>query len=410
MKTSSRIFVSLVLLGAMLWTPALAADREVLWDDVYCFSQADFSQEAGLDGIMLTSVPDDSLGTLYLGSRALRSGDALTAEQLEELTFSPAGTLEGDAVISCLALSPEGGTQEAELTLKIGSGKNDPPVAEDSEFTTYKNIPGQVPLTVSDPEGEPLTVTITQAPKRGAVAVSEDGTVTYTPKENKVGKDTFSYTVTDPAGNTSNEATVRIVIEKPSDKQTYSDLEGDEALLAATWLREEGIYQGEIISGELLFQPDETVTRGEFIAMCVALTGRDEDAEALSTGFADEAETPTWLSPYVSTALRCGYLTGLPSEEGLTLQASSPITQAEAAKMVSALLSLPEENSQAVMALEDGIPTWAAGAASAVETANVFEVSDAGAPLTRREAALLLHRTAQQAQREDYSLLSWAKK
>ena len=78
--------------------------------------------------------------------------------------------------------------------------------------------------------------------------------------------------------------------------------------------------------------------------------------------------------------------------------------------MVSALLSLPEENSQAVMALEDGIPAWAAGAASAVETANVFEVSDAGAPLTRREAALLLHRTAQQAQREDYSLLSWAKK
>lgn len=409
MKSSSRIFVSLLLLGALLGTPALAADREVLWDDVYCFSQADFSQEASLDGIMLTNVPDGSLGTLYLGSRALRSGDALTADQLEQLTFSPTGTLEGDAVISCLALSPEGGTQKAELTLKIGSGKNDPPVAEDSEFTTYKNIPGQVPLTVSDPEGDPLTVNITQAPKRGVVVVADDGTVTYTPKENKMGKDSFTYTVTDPAGNTSNEATVRILIEKPSDKQTYSDLEGDEALLAATWLREEGIFQGEVISGELLFRPDATVSRGEFIAMCVAMTGRDEDAEPLSTGFADESNIPAWLSPYVSTALRCGYLTGVPSEEGLTLQAGSLITQAEAAKMVSALLSLPEETSQTVLALDDGIPAWAAGAASAVEAANVYEVSEADAPLTRREAALLLHRAAQMAQREDYSLLSWAK-
>ena len=164
-----------------------------------------------------------------------------------------------------------------------------------------------------------------------------------------------------------------------------------------------------MISGELLFQPDETVSRGEFIAMCVAMTGRDEDAEPLSTGFADEVETPAWLSPYVSTALRCGYLTGLPSEEGLTLQAGSPITQAEAAKMVSGLLSLPEDSTQTVMALEDGIPAWAAGAVSAVEAARVYEVSEADAPLTRREAALLLHRAAQLAQQEDHSLLSWAK-
>lgn len=407
MKTSSRIFVSLLLLGAMLCTPALAADRQVLWDDVYCFSQSDFSLEDG--GILLTGVPSDALGQLCLGSRVLRAGDVLTASQLEQLTFAPAGTLEGDAVISCLRVSSDGKTQEAELTLKIGAGKNEPPVAEDSTFTTYKNIPGQVPLTVSDPEQDDLTVTITKEPKRGTVTVDESGVVTYTPNENKVGKDSFSYTVTDTAGNTSEEATVRIQIEKPSDKQTYGDMEGDSALLAATWLREEGIYQGEMVSGQLLFQPEETVTRGEFIAMCVAMTGRDEDAEPLSTGFSDESETPAWLSPYVATALRCGYLTGVPSDTGLALQAGSPITQAEAAKMVSGLLSLPESQEQTVLALENGIPAWAAGAVSAVEQAELYTVSDANAPLTRREAAMLLHSAAQQSQREDRTLLSWAK-
>lgn len=406
MKTSPRIFVSL-LLAALLCTPALAADREVLWDDVYCFSQADFSLEDG--GIMLTDVPARSLGQLYLGSRPLRSGDVLTASALEQLTFAPTGEAEGEAVISCLRITSDGATEPAELTLKIGAGKNEPPVAEDSTFTTYKNIPGQVPLTVSDPDNDPLTVTITKEPKRGTVTVDDTGIVTYTPNENKVGKDAFSYTVTDTAGNTSGEATVRIQIEKPSDKQTYGDMEGDEALLAATWLREEGIYQGEMVSGQLLFQPDETVSRGEFIAMCVAMTGRDEDAEPLSTGFADESDTPAWLNPYVATALRCGYLTGVPSDTGLALQASSPITQAEAAKMVSALLSLPEDQSQTVMALEDGIPAWAAGAVSAMEQADVYTVSDANAPLTRREAAMLLHSAAQQSQREDRTLLSWAK-
>ena len=74
-----------------------------------------------------------------------------------------------------------------------------------------------------------------------SVMIVKDGSVVYTPRENKVGKDSFVYTVTDEAGNVSREATVRIDILKPSDKEVYCDLSGDPALLAATWLRENGI-------------------------------------------------------------------------------------------------------------------------------------------------------------------------
>lgn len=410
MKTSFFATRGLLALSltALLFTPALAAEPSLTWDDVYCFSQADFQAE-DCAGVMLTEVPDQALGTLMLGNRQVRSGDVLTVEQLSSLTFVPGGDLTGDAVITCLKLT-DNGTEEVQATLKIGSNQNQAPVAEDSEFTTYKNIPGQVPLTVSDPEGDPLTVTIVKAPKRGDVSLNDDGTVTYTPTENKVGKDSFVYTVTDSAGNTSQEATVRIEIEKPSDKQTYGDMDGDPAQLAAVWLREEGIYSGKTVAGQLLFCPDETVSRGEFIAMCVGLVGMDEDQEVLTTGFVDEADTPDWLGRYVSEALRCGYLSGVPTSSGLALDASGAITQAQAVKMVSSILGLEGSDAETVMAMEDSVPAWAMEAVSAM--AGIYDVTDPNAALTRREAAQLLYQAYQYGslEEEESSLLSWATK
>lgn len=410
MKTSLSMTRGLLALSlaALLFTPAMAAEQSLTWDDVYCFSQSDF-QASDCSGIMLTDVPDESLGKLMLGNRQVRAGDVLTSEQISSLTFVPSGNTTGDAVISCLSLSDDG-PRDAVMTLKIGSNQNNPPVAEDSEFTTYKNIPGQVPLTVSDPEDDPLTINIVKAPKRGNVSIADDGTVTYTPAENKVGKDSFVYTVTDSAGNVSEEATVRIEIEKPSDKQTYGDMEGDPAQLAAVWLREEGIYSGETVSGQLLFCPEETVSRGEFIAMCAGLMDLDEEEETLSTGFVDEETTPDWLSPYVSTALRCGYLRGIPTDDGLALNANSDITQAQAVKMVSSILGLDQSGTETVMATEDSIPAWATGAVSAMAQEGLYTVTDPNAPLTRREAALLLYQAYQysKADAEESSLLSWA--
>lgn len=403
-----RVAVTLSL-AAILGSGVLAADREVTFQDVACFSPGDFSAE---NGLMLTAVPEADMGTLHLGSRSLKAGDVLTAEQLSQMTFVPAGVLEGDAVISCLKRDADGSLGAAEMTLKIGSGKNEAPVAEDSQFTTYKNIPGEIVLTVSDPENDELTVTIVKEPKRGTLAMGDGATVIYTPNENKVGKDSFTYTVTDAAGNTSPEATVRIKIEKPSDKQTYGDLKDHPALLAATWLREENIFSGKSVSGQLLFEPDEPVSRGEFIAMCVGLTGQEEDGGILATGFADESETPQWLSPYVSTALRCGYISGVPTEQGLMLQSGASITQAEAAKLVANLLALPQTDLEPVMGTEDHvIPAWASGAVAALSQADLYTVTEPGAPLTRGEAAMLLHSAFLEAERnsEDSSLLAWAK-
>lgn len=409
MKQLYRRFSALILTALVLLPSVYGAEPELGPEDVYCFRQEELAPE-NASGVMVTAVPEDALGSVMLGSRTIRPGDVLTADSLSSLSFIPTGITAGQATISCLSISDAGLGENTEMTLRIGSGKNQAPAVEDSEFETYKNIPGEVRLKATDPEGDDLTVTIVKEPKRGTVAVSPDGTVTYTPEENKVGKDSFTYTVTDTAGNVSPEATVRITIRKPSDKATYGDMEGDPGLLAAVWLREMDIYSGETVSGQLLFGPEKPVTRGEFIAMCVGLSSAGTELEAMGTGFADEADTPTWLSPYVSQAVKCGYISGVPTDEGLKLLSGEPICRGEAAVIAANLLELEQGDVQSVMGQYDSVPVWAASAVSATLEAGIFDGTDSTAVLTRRDSARLLYNIWQEAKEQQDSLLSWAMK
>ena len=376
---------SLLLAASVLAFPVSANDDQVVWGEVYCFSSEDLTMEADSLGIVITDVPSDSMGSVFLGTRKIIAGDVLTRQQAQQLTFVPTTGATGDAAVACMSITPDGLTEEAQ---------------------TYKNIAAPVPLSIQDPENDELTVTIVSQPKRGTVEVSDDGTVTYTPTENKVGKDSFTYTVTDTAGNVSEEATVRIRILKPSDKETYQDMDGDPAQLAAMWLKENGIYRGSSVAGKLLFAPEEQVSRGEFTAMCVALT--QAQPELLETGFIDGDEMPLWLQPYVGAALKCGYLSGIPTENGLAMEASDPIRQGEAAVMLARVLNLPQSEDQSVLAQEDSLPAWAASAVSSMRDAGLEDLSDTAAPLTRRDAAMLLYSAWNLAKNQESSLLSWA--
>ena len=65
---------------------------------------------------------------------------------------------------------------------------------------TYKNLPNTASFRAKDPEGEAVTYAVLRQPKRGTVTLDGQGGFTYTPKKNKVGVDSFTYTATDPAG------------------------------------------------------------------------------------------------------------------------------------------------------------------------------------------------------------------
>ena len=298
---------------------------------VYCFTKEDFSPEDTFSGICITSLPGKATGTLKLGNRVLRPGDILTAEQVSQMTFHPVRTeIDRTAEVGYLPIYENSVACAAAMSISVMGKENKPPIAEDMAVETYKNLPLTGKLKVSEPEGEAMTFAVTRQSKRGTIAIHDDGSFTYTPKKNKVGVDSFTFTVTDTAGKVSREATVTINILKPTNATQYTDTVGRDCRFEAEWMKNTGIFIGEKVAGQSCFSPDRTVTRGEFLTMAVKALDLPLETEVSLTGYSDEI--PQWLQPYLATAIRSGLTAELSDQE--SFGSGEPITLAEAAAML----------------------------------------------------------------------------
>lgn len=387
--------VCAVLLAALILSvlsvPSLAAQVHVDYTSEYRFCAADFGADDALEGVYISAVPPAYQAELCLGSRVLRRGDILPAAALENIKLRP--VCLGEASCELVYCPIASGTlgEAVTLPLRILSGTNTAPVCEDGTLETYKNISNSGTLRATDEEDSKLTYQLVKEPKRGTVELHADGSFTYTPGKNKVGRDSFIFTATDPAGNVSNEACVKIRIVKPTDKATYQDMTGDQDEYAALWLKEQGLYTGSIVAGNLCFCPEQAVTRGEFLLACMKLAGLEPAQSALSTGFADEAQTPAWQQPYLAAAYQSGLISGTPSEDGPVFRPQESLSRAEAAVLLQKLLRLPGD--AAVFSGEDAslVPAWAQSAVSALCAAGISLTGGSyDEPLTWREAARLL--------------------
>lgn len=377
---AKRIISLLAILCCLL--PAIGAmAAQVDCDSEYCFSGEEFGES--LTGVCIIGLPDENTGTVMLGTRVVRSGDILTQQQLSQLTFRPLRTeTDAEATVTYLPIYEDRVEKETKLTISVRGKADQMPVAEDSVLETYKNLPNQGRLKAHDPEGTALTYTVTRAPKRGEVTVNPDGSFTYTPKKNKVGTDSFTYTATDAAGNVSRQATVTVQILKPADKTFYTDTLGQDCRFAAEWLKNTGLFMGETLAGQSCFQPDKTVSRGEFVAMLVRTLGLRVEDHAGSTGFSEDV--PTWLKPYLAAAQRAGLTAGW--SDGSAFGAQMPITGPEAALLIQNALDMPAS----VMAGDMPLTDWAL----AVLAENALELPCEGA-LNRGDVASALYRVNQ---------------
>lgn len=382
----------LPLLAALCCLAGLAlpaAALETTAGACYCFTSQDFSQESDLSGICITSLPDASAGTLLLGQRVILSGDILTADQIDQLTFHCPDCEEDQLLqMTYLPIYSDRVACAASMEIQVLGKTDQAPIAEDSAMETYKNLPNEAMLKVKDPEGQPLTYTITRQPKRGQVEIREDGSFIYTPKKNKVGVDSFTYTATDPAGNVSREATVTITIIKPESATQYTDTQGKDCRFAAEWMKNTGIFISESINGNGCFQPEKVVSRGEFLTMLTGALDIPLDEGVTYTGFSDEA--PDWLKPYLAAAMRAGLTAGWP--DGDVFSPDSPITGAEAAVMLQNALDLTLSEETAQFSEDEALPVWAADAITILSSQGICLDSDSN--LTRGEAAVVLYQAS----------------
>lgn len=243
------------------------------------------------------------------------------------------------------------------------------PTGDNLEIRTYRNtaVSGQLTAQSTD---ETLQFSLTTPPIKGKVTIEEDGSFVYTPNKNKRGKDYFGYRVTDSQGNQSEEATVIIRIEKQKSAIHYVDMENNGAAYAAVRLAEVGLFTGSSAGGQYVFAPENTVSRGEFLAMCMELSPHEILSGVSHTGFCDDADIPDWEKPYVSTALLYDVVTGYTQDKGAAFSATAPITKAEAAVMLHRALSLDCGANYSFDS--DIVPTWASQAAGDLQTLDVI--------------------------------------
>lgn len=371
------------------------------------FSEADFAEhvsgDSELEGIVLTSLPLPSEGVLCVGDRALLVGEAVTTANLSALRFVPAGAVEGSSRFSFIPVFTTGAGSISSVSVAAVAKENHAPAVIDTEYETIKNIAltGEFPAT--DADGDPLTYTIVTEPKKGTVALDENNPnkFVYTPKENKTGTDSFVFTATDPSGATSDTAKVTIKIVKNAAKMTYADMDGNPAHYAALKLAADGVLIGKRIDTGYYFEPETTMTRGEFVALALTCLGIDVDSAATSTGFADDAETASWLRPYIATAARLDIVSGKPQGDGrLVFGATDEITRAEAAVVLANAVGLSVSTSAPAGRLDAvdvaAVPAWAETSMGLVEASGILDLFDDGtlrpmAAVTRADAAGMLY-------------------
>ena len=267
------------------------------------------------------------------------------------------------------------------------------PTAQDVEVRTYRGIPVQGQFLASDSEGEDMTFTLVEEPRKGTVTI-QGADFTYTPDEGVTGGDSFTYTATDSAGHVSQPATVTVSIEKTKSGVTYSDMAGSAAAAAAQHLAEAGIFTGSKIGDQYYFEPDRTVSRSEFLAMVMETAGRDV-TDVTMTGFCDDASIPTWAKAYAAAGVADGIVQGKTTAEGVAFQGEDPITFNEAATVLNRVLDLGDVELDVWYADREAVPSWAAQAVGNMEAVSVLAAGSFGSetmeqPVTRADAARML--------------------
>ena len=98
---------------------------------------------------------------------------------------------------------------------------NDAPVAVADSFTVTEGSTTNLNLAANDSDADDgldlSSITIVSGPTNGSIAVNTDGTVDYTHDGSETVADSFTYTIDDLAGSTSNTVTVNLTVTPVND-------------------------------------------------------------------------------------------------------------------------------------------------------------------------------------------------
>ncbi|HCG9751003.1 TPA: tandem-95 repeat protein, partial [Vibrio parahaemolyticus] len=135
-------------------------------------------------------------------------------------TISPTADWNGSETLTFTATDPSGESISQTVNFTVA------PVADivADKATVVEDTPTIIKVLGNDTfedDGKVVSLDTNNGPANGTVSVNPDGSVTYTPDDNYVGKDTFTYVVT--SGGVSESATVTVNVTPVNDKPESED-------------------------------------------------------------------------------------------------------------------------------------------------------------------------------------------
>ena len=297
------------------------------------------------------------------------------------------------------------GETSGETTLKS--------IAQSSSISTYKNTSVTSTLHSDVFSGESdLRYIIEVQPSHGTLLFENPkvSTFTYTPDKDYIGTDSFSFKLTNGTLS-SNVAMVTItVIENPTNiiPFNYVDMHDHWANYSASHLAARSIIVGEEIGNRYYFNPNNLVTRKDFMLYLLAITESNKDANTASpnTTFEDEKIYPSWLLEAAKLAYSKGIIKGTIMNNKLYLNLYENLTRSQAAVMINNVLKASASSEELTFKDTNDIPSWAISSIKALSAYKIMqgdgEYIRPNSIITKAEAGELCYKLLKQLESDEW--------
>lgn len=391
----------------------MAAREEMVFAGL-CGNELSFTAEdirramnlSELNYITVQTLPEPGEGTLFVGSVGATEGQVISAGSLSLLSFAAADDTKPSE--ATMEISVNGSDYTVTCRLCFLDRLNYTPTVAlaptvSLNIETYKGLPTAGTVSAYDPEGDELTYEIVRYAGHGRVSLTDKhtGAYIYTPDAGFVGQDSFDYVVYDRYGNYSTSATVSITVTARPASVTYADIDGEGEAAAILSVSAMGLMNGTQVGSETYFKPHDAISRVEFLVTAMQAAGISADtvASAGEPSFADCADIPAAMRPFVAYAMQKNYVDGQTVNGQLCFHPHEAISRAEAAVVLSNIIGYAVEDTVTAFADAESMPVWSGEALTSLRALGILVTPDgnahAGKIMTRATTAAWLSKTVQ---------------
>ena len=420
MKNKILVLLSALLIFSMLGAGAYAASSKIspgldviaynlelsktgLVGDEISFTKEDFEQTLGvssISSITVLTLPDAKSGVLELSGVPVMKNQIISAKNIVNLSFVPSGREE---IQACFVVGSVSSSQPLAITCKVN-------LIDSLNFAPQVSVPSKEGYTVEaiqgisrysylqakDPENDAISFKVVSYPENGTVRMIDRslGYYCYKAIGSFTGEDSFTYVACDKYGNVSDEITVNINVTPQIISLDYHDMADHPAQYSAMKLAEKGIMIGETLCSKTYFYPEKEVSREEFLVMAMECAGIKPSVAEEKPTFGDADKVSKYFSEYVFYADKNGYISAMIGENSGMLRPDEAISIAEVSTVLYKILECKSVDAQAGATVSGDAPAFAKDSLAAMAQMEILDaqcLAQAGSPLTRAQAALILY-------------------